>query len=180
MKTIYFVRHGETTANVERVLAGSRTNTPLTAKGIEQAVVTAEALRPVAYDLLISSPLVRARDTAQIIAEIHAYQGPIVESDLLLERDFGKATSKPYEEIGDAVETGNVEGLESLEDFALRAQASIRWLNEQDAEVMVVVSHGGFGQMFGTVLEGKNPQNFREYHHLDNAEYYVLTIGAKA
>lgn len=177
MKTVYFVRHGETTANVDRVLAGSRTDTPLTTKGIEQAKITAEALRPINYDLLISSPLIRAHDTAKIIADIHAYNGPIVVSDLLLERDFGDATSKPYEEFGDAVEKGTVTGIEPLDDFASRAEAAIKWLNEQDADVMVVVSHGGFGQMFGTVLAGNNPQNFRDYHHLDNAEYYVLSIG---
>lgn len=72
MKVVYFVRHGESRANVEKVFAGSRYDVPLTAAGLQQAKATG-MLRDKPIDIIVSSPLQRAKQTAKCIAEEIGY-----------------------------------------------------------------------------------------------------------
>lgn len=68
MADLYLVRHGQTELNVQNILQG-RQDSPLTARGREQALATrtAFAARGVAFDHVYSSPLGRARRTAELI-----------------------------------------------------------------------------------------------------------------
>ena len=66
---IYIVRHGESEANVNCVMAG-HANYPLTDKGREQAKLTAKALLNVKFDGIFSSDLIRAVETAAAHAEL--------------------------------------------------------------------------------------------------------------
>ena len=68
MKLIYLVRHAETEWNKERKYQGGQ-DIPLSDAGIEQARQLAVRLRKVKFDLVYSSPLLRARQTAEIIIE---------------------------------------------------------------------------------------------------------------
>lgn len=177
MKTVYFVRHGEAEANVQQVLAGARTNTPLTEKGKRQAHTSAEKLKPVTIDLIVSAPLDRAYVTAKIIAGDLGYEGDITVSELFTERDFGSATGLPYAEAGKLLDSNRAIGVEPIPELATRARAALTWVQEQPATTILIVSHGGFGQMFGTVVESKPPADFLSYHHLDNTEYYEFKLG---
>lgn len=67
---VYFIRHGETPWNREGRCQGI-TDISLTEKGYRQAHSIAEALRGEPLSLVLSSPLVRARETAAVIAEPH-------------------------------------------------------------------------------------------------------------
>lgn len=62
-KTVYFVRHGECVANTKGVIAGLGDDSPLTELGRSQAKETAQNLKGISFDLVISSPmsLVRIR-----------------------------------------------------------------------------------------------------------------------
>ena len=90
---IYVVRHGETNANVNGYLQGW-TNDPLNENGRKLAVITGKGMRGIKFDCCISSPLVRARETAEILFE---RTGPIEATPLLDDvpirafRDTGKA-----------------------------------------------------------------------------------------
>src|SRR5829696_692769 len=65
--SLYLVRHGRTLGNVQRVLVGS-TDIPLDGLGVQQAHLVGERLAAaVQADVLLSSPLQRARVTAEII-----------------------------------------------------------------------------------------------------------------
>src|SRR5215216_4004089 len=65
--TLYLVRHGRTLGNVQGILVGS-TDVPLDELGIQQAHLVGERLATaVQADMLLSSPLQRARMTAEII-----------------------------------------------------------------------------------------------------------------
>ncbi len=176
MKTIYFVRHGETQSNVDKTLAGAKTDTPLTELGISQAHQAAQKMRGLGIELIVSSPLSRAFVTAEIIAADIGYSKELVSSKLFIERDFGSATGMAYAAAGAAIDSGRVLGLESLEDFTERARSAIEWLNQQAEATFLVVSHGGFGQMFATVAENLNPSDFLSYRHLDNADYYRIEL----
>lgn len=65
---IYITRHGETEWNTERRMQGHN-NSPLTQLGIRQAGWLAERLKDVQLDLIVSSPLERAMQTARILAD---------------------------------------------------------------------------------------------------------------
>jgi broad specificity phosphatase PhoE len=66
---IWFVRHGESEANVSRIYANTGDNYPLTAKGYEQAQLFAQRLSGIRILGIYSSPLLRARQTAETIAK---------------------------------------------------------------------------------------------------------------
>ena len=64
---LYFVRHGQTEANVEGIYAGSGTDAMLTIMGIQQAAETGEALSSVQFTNVFTSELTRTADTAKYI-----------------------------------------------------------------------------------------------------------------
>ncbi len=66
--TLLLLRHGESESNVGRIYAGSRVDLPLTETGIQQARLQASALQGVRVDAIHSSPLRRARETAETIS----------------------------------------------------------------------------------------------------------------
>ncbi len=67
LTTIYLVRHGETKANFEKVIAG-HFDSPLTEKGKQQARERGKLLQAVKFDAVFSSDLIRARETAELIS----------------------------------------------------------------------------------------------------------------
>lgn len=83
---IYLIRHGETDYNKRKRLQGV-TDIPLNAQGIWLARKTAEGLRDIAFDRIYSSPLIRARRTAEIIRGDRPIE--IIETDGLKEISFG-------------------------------------------------------------------------------------------
>ena len=86
---IYVIRHGETDANVRGILVG-RTDWPLNEKGRALARITGRALREVRFDRVFTSPLSRARETAQIMLAENAHPHVPTEVDArLIEIAFG-------------------------------------------------------------------------------------------
>ena len=71
---LYVTRHGETDYNVQKRYTGS-TDIPLNAKGIYQAEELANKLSDIKFDIIVSSPLLRAKQTAEIIQK--SYDVPI-------------------------------------------------------------------------------------------------------
>jgi len=67
---LYVVRHGETQFNVEKRYAG-QTDVPLNERGIEQAKELAKKLVGEPFDVIVTSSLLRARMTAEEVAEYH-------------------------------------------------------------------------------------------------------------
>lgn len=63
---LYVSRHGETLANIEKRLAGSKSDSPLTEKGIMQAKELGQNLNSISFDVVYSSPLQRAVNTVNI------------------------------------------------------------------------------------------------------------------
>src|SRR5574340_1120827 len=70
-QTLLFIRHGQTTWNVEHRLPGQLPGVALNETGRQQAARLADALTVLPISAIISSPLERARDTAEIIAQSH-------------------------------------------------------------------------------------------------------------
>ena len=97
MGQIIFLRHGQAKNNTERILAGRTEGIPLTEIGIKQAEHTAELLEHMNISTIYSSPIQRAKHTAEIVAEHNSLNVTIDER--LIELDMGKFTGIPYDEI---------------------------------------------------------------------------------
>ena len=98
---IYLLRHGETDWNKKQLLQG-HTDIPLNERGRAQVEDTVRRLRALdmRMDAVVSSPLKRARETAEIAARILEYpQEKIVVEDLLIERGFGEGEGMLLEEM---------------------------------------------------------------------------------
>ena len=80
MNTLYFVRHGENLANLTKEFSHKKVDYSLTPKGVLQAQQTAAYFANQPIDAIYTSPLKRALETAQIIAQPHNLDTPIVEN----------------------------------------------------------------------------------------------------
>lgn len=144
--TFYFVRHGESEGNAARIFTG-RSDSPLTARGREQAVTVADALADVPFDRIVATPLSRSLDTALVIARRRRM--PVeVERDLI-EIDVGSRTGVPFDEVRGLPawrDDGFVSwpGGETLEQVLERALRAIRRLaRETPGGRILVIGHGG-------------------------------------
>lgn len=90
------IRHGQTEGNAKGVLQGKRTDQSLNAEGIREARLATAKLAETGIVALYSSPLRRARETADPIAS--ALNLTIVLRDELAERDFGDLSGLTWEE----------------------------------------------------------------------------------
>ncbi len=151
---LYIIRHGETAWNVERRFQG-RSDIPLNDYGIELAKVTSEALKDVEFDAIYSSPLIRAKTTAEIIRRDRKLD--IILDDRLMEMGFGACEGRPSAEIKDFLNTffndpSNfipMEGGETYEQVAERAKEFIQDVvipNAQSMNRMLIVAHGALNR----------------------------------
>ena len=142
MTTICLIRHGETDWNYEGRLQG-RENIELNENGRFQANCCANYLTLYSWDVIVTSPLKRARETAQIISEKTGIKA-IVEIEELVERDYGKASGLTVQERKEMFPDGNVEGQEDWNHLKDRAMNAITHLvGRYTGKRMIVVSHGG-------------------------------------
>lgn len=165
--TIGLLRHGQTDWNIDFRLQGV-TDIPLNETGIAQSKDAAAAIDPQGWDLVITSPLSRARDTAQFVTSISGIPGAEVEP-LLIERSFGEAEGMTHEEwLTLYAESKVVPGGESLEELETRAQRLLDTLAlNYSGKRVIAVSHGALIRiLLKIVSEGEFP---REGERLGNA-----------
>lgn len=154
MNTIYFVRHGENPANITREFSYRAVDYPLTPKGVEQARQTAEYFRGRPIDAVYSSPLKRAKETAEQIAA--AVGRPIAIVEEFREINVGDLEGQPPTDVAWALhdgilaewERGTLDlpfpGGEDYLTVLARAKAGIREaVRGREGQRIVVVAHGG-------------------------------------
>ena len=95
MNYILFIRHGESESNVRHVISHDPETFPLTEKGIEQSKLVGNGLKSLNLDAIYSSPILRCRQTAQIIAEY--VKCPLVYDERITERYFGNFNNRKIE-----------------------------------------------------------------------------------
>jgi broad specificity phosphatase PhoE len=160
------LRHGQTDWNIDLRLQGS-TDIPLNETGKAQALVAAQHLRREDWDVIIASPLSRAKDTADIVGAMLAM--PVVVVPELIERSFGVAEGMDHaswRKLYESHET--IEGLESLEDLRTRTLLLLDLIkNEYAGQRVLAVSHGAFIRKLLTIIS--NGELPREGDRLGNA-----------
>lgn len=167
---IYILRHGQTNYNAEGRFQG-QVNTDLNENGIKQANETKKVLENIKFDIVISSPLKRAMDTAKIVTEVE----PIIDNRIM-ERSFGKLEGEygipNYEE---KIEEYNVETYESL------CERVYSFLNDiltkyRDKQNILIGTHECIAQVIETYFNKKqNKENWKEFR-INNAGYKVYEI----
>lgn len=174
-KTVYFVRHGECIANVKGVIAGGADDSPLTELGKEQAKETAQNLKGIDFDIIISSPMSRTVDTTRIIIEVLGLNKEISIKPEFTERNVGEFTGKPKEDYF-AFEAAGGEAGENTSDMQNRVRNGLEWLKEQDFNNALVVTHNGTVRMIRTVLENLPAKDFANVSQLHNGEYLKVDL----
>lgn len=166
------LRHGQTDWNIDFRLQGV-TDIPLNETGIAQARDAAVAIDASDWDLIITSPLSRARATAQIVAELNGFDEAIIEP-LLLERSFGEAEGLGHEEWrAKYADTNSVPGGESLSELEARASLLLDTLAQNHrGKKVLAVSHGALiRKLLRIVSKGELP---RDGERLGNASMSIF------
>ncbi|ENH96093.1 phosphatase YhfR [Gracilibacillus halophilus YIM-C55.5] len=147
MTTICLVRHGETDWNVAERLQGM-TDIPLNDRGIRQAQACANYLKDAAWDVIVTSPLQRARKTADIINQ--SLQVPLTELDECKERSFGDAEGMTIEKKNQKYKDAPIPNQEDRATFRKRVLSGISKINQRyHGQKVLLVAHGA---VIGTIL----------------------------
>jgi broad specificity phosphatase PhoE len=148
------LRHGQTDWNVEMRLQGI-SDIPLNANGRNQVQLAAPIITSQPWDVILTSPLSRAVETAEIVRGSAAHLN-VLSLDLLVERSFGIAEGLTYEEwreqFGGAA---HADGSETIDALTLRVgQMLDHIVTEYSGKRVLAVSHGAFIRRVINVVSG--------------------------
>ena len=116
--TLYFIRHGETISNKKRIRQGVQIDDYLDTQGVLQIEKLAKLVSYLKLDVLFTSYLHRAEETASLINKSLESPIPVLHDFRLRERDFGMLTGKTHAEW-DKILPNNRE-LETLQIYDYR------------------------------------------------------------
>jgi uncharacterized phosphatase len=142
---LYFARHGQTDSNAgimngQTVITGDE---PINTLGIQQANELAEQLKDIQFDVIISSPLKRAVQTAEIVNKYHHLPVEIID-DLQERKAPVYIDMNTWNDMFDFDKNLMIKNVESITDFFDRIYTSIQSLYERyHDKTILVVSHGG-------------------------------------
>lgn len=142
MTTICLVRHGETDWNIQGRLQG-REDVKLNYIGRNQAVTCAEYLKESPWDIIVTSPLRRAKETAFIISKRTGVNN-IYISDDFIERDFGSASGLLPKEKTMKFPNGIIHDEEDWNSFKDRVMKGTEALvHKYNNKKIILVTHAG-------------------------------------
>jgi broad specificity phosphatase PhoE len=195
--SLYLIRHGETTWNVEHRMQGQNNESKLTEKGRRESQELGQRLRPFVQGKEVemwSSDLVRAHETAKIIAEELGISGDLIRLEpALRECNFGQFEGScavdykahpnflRYQENQFHHAIDPVRG-ESYKMVAARAQtALLRIMERIEGKVVLVITHGGVMRSLQmvTLSEEGDPVRYREVPSAPNNAVYTFEQGAR-
>lgn len=172
MNRLYLIRHAESEANKQRILA-SRRPFPLTEAGKADADLIARELKEtVGLDRIISSPLVRAVETAQSFAD--QYNLPIEKEERIVEQELGIYSGMSYDEVKeeelyetdalkrwDWIPEGGGESYSMIADRILSFFHSLE--KDNSGETILIVTHAVSFRLIRAVLENKLPSYPKDF-----------------
>lgn len=156
MSKIFLVRHGQDMDNAAGILNGRR-DMELTELGREQAKKVAEKLRDNKVQIIYSSPLKRAYETARIIGTVLGVD-EIITGEHLIEREFGILTGKPVSDIPKYTDKIlptdrvnyflEVKGAENFSTLLERGRKVLQEITQRyPNKNILIVTHGDIGKM---------------------------------
>ena len=168
---LYIARHGETAWNVENRVSG-RTDIPLTERGLEQAQLLAKNAMDKGIEVIIASPLLRARQTAQAVSD--AIGVPVEIDERLIELDFGifeggPRTDPDFQHTRAQFPT-RYPGGESAFRLAHRVYGCLEDVKKMYAgKTVLLVCHGGVCRMVRSYFMDLSNDEY-SYYFAPNAE----------
>lgn len=151
---VYIVRHGQVPHNALNQYNTS--DEDLTDLGIKQAEELRNKIKNIHFDIVISSPLLRATHTEYILTN---YDNSIITDERLRERSCGTLSGQPLE-VTNREEYwnyySNVQyGInENIQDFFKRVYNFLDDLKTKDYESVLIVAHSGVSKAFSGYFEG--------------------------
>jgi uncharacterized phosphatase len=167
-----FFRHGQTDWNIDLRLQGTA-DVPMNAFGIEQVSKAADKLSEISWDFVLTSPLGRARQTAEIVAQKLGITD-VIEQALLLERAFGIGEGMLYDEWSSKyAHLDEIPGAESSSQITARAERLLNHLHQEfEGKNVLAVSHGALIRfVLQVVTNGEIPP---KGERLENASLNII------
>jgi broad specificity phosphatase PhoE len=171
--SIYLVRHGQTAWNKEEIFRG-RTDVPLDETGLRQAELAGEYFKEMEIHAIYSSPLSRALETAQKIAQFHNTKVQPLQG--ILDMSFGrwegqshldiqKNDREIYRQWREEPHLARLPSGESLDDVRVRAMAALEEvIRNHPGKTLILVSHRVVNKVLICGILG-----------LDNSHFWQIT-----
>lgn len=170
-----YVRHGQSQANFRGVFAGGKDDTPLTDLGRAQAKELGDELRSENIDRIITSPLDRTLETAQIIAKEIGFDTDNIQLDeRLREYELGLGSGEPIDGMI-AKKIVSFSGAEDPKDFETRVRGALLDIKKLDGTTLVV-AHGGVGRLIECMRAGNDPASFYDQPGFSNAHAVEINL----
>ncbi len=188
MKTIYFIRHGESEGNVGPIRQAATSS--LTEKGREQSAFVAERCTKLPIDTIVSSSMNRAKETAEII--LVKVKKPIEYSELFVERRRpSEVLGKPKDDPAGLKAEREIKAHfhqsgwrysdeENFDDLKQRAKDILEYLAHRPEDNILVVTHGFIMRIvmayvaMGDKLTGEECEQFIRTLHMENTGITVI------
>lgn len=178
MKKLYLLRHGQTEFNVKKLVQG-RCDSPLTDLGRKQAGMAAAWLKShdVVPDKVVSSPLGRAMDTAQLVAtELLGPDAAVEPCEGIIERCYGTFEEGPHDALptdvwdpGEDLIPFGGEGSQALQERMVDTLTNI--MGADGIETLLAVSHGSASRQF---IKAAAPEGFELPAKLPNCAIMIF------
>lgn len=178
MKRLYLLRHGQTEFNVKKLVQG-RCDSPLTDLGRQQAGMAAAWLKAhnVVPDKVVSSPLGRAMDTAQLVAtELLGPDAAVESCEGIIERCYGTFEEGPHDALptdvwdpGEDLIPFSGEGSHALQERMVGTLTNL--MGAKDTETLLAVSHGSASRQF---IKAAAPEGFELPTKLPNCAIMIF------
>lgn len=178
MKKLYLLRHGQTEFNVKKLVQG-RCDSPLTDLGRQQAGMAAAWLKAhnVVPDKVVSSPLGRAMDTAQLVAtELLGPDTAVEPCEGIIERSYGSFEEGPHDALptdvwdpGEDLIPFGGEGSHALQERMVGTLTNL--MGAEGIETLLAVSHGSASRQF---IKAAAPEGFELPTKLPNCAIMIF------
>lgn len=151
---VYIVRHGQVPHNALRKYNSA--DEDLTELGIRQAEELKDKIKNLYFDIVISSPLLRATHTEHILTN---YDNHLITDERLRERSCGTLSGQPLEvtnreEYWDYYSKTSYGISENIQDFFIRVFNFLDELKTKEYKSVLIVAHSGVSKAFSAYFEG--------------------------
>ena len=183
---LYFVRHGESEANTRHVISNRESPFGLTERGQDQARALAEKLKDVPFRAIFCSPVLRARQTADILSQ--AFQIPYQVTEALREYDCGylegksdKASWKQHRKYFEDWTlhhkyTSKPTAGESFIDIQNRFLPFIESLKHGEDDHILLIGHGGLFHLMLPLIMINIDNDFVRSHSIGHTECIIAEL----
>jgi broad specificity phosphatase PhoE len=173
---VYYVRHGESQANLNETFAGSRDDCILTDKGRLQAKAAGEDIKRkgLHFARILTSPLRRTQESATIIARDIGFNEANIETDArLIEYDMGSLTGQPMPKAGERLVIPP--DAEDVHDFQQRVMQAVRAVDELPGDTLIV-GHAGVGKVIEATRLHHPPDIFHDLDGYPHGQVIALAF----